>query len=77
MLQKLGANTITSIESNKCAFMKCLSVKEIFNLNRVHFKLGNFIPFLESTNEKFDAVIASGILYHMTEPVSVLTKMAH
>lgn len=76
MLQKMGASTITSVESNQRAFMKCLCVKEIFNLNRVHFKLGSFIPFLETTNEKFDAAIASGVLYHMTDPVSVLTKMA-
>jgi Protein of unknown function (DUF1698) len=76
MLQKLGANTITAIESNQRAFMKCLCVKEIFNLNRVHFKLGSFIPFLETTNERFDTAIASGVLYHMTDPVSLLTKMA-
>jgi SAM-dependent methyltransferase len=76
MLQKIGANTITSIESNQRAFMKCLSVKEIFDLDRVHFKLGDFIPFLETTEKKFDAVIASGVLYHMIDPIAVLTKMA-
>lgn len=76
ILQKLGANSVTAIESNQRAFMKCLGIKEIFGLDRVHVKLGNFIPFLDETNKKFDAVIASGVLYHMTDPISVLDKIA-
>jgi hypothetical protein len=76
MLQKAGATSITSIDSNQRAFMKCLCVKEIFSLDRVHFILGDFVPFMETTSEKFDVIIASGVLYHMTDPISVLTKMA-
>jgi hypothetical protein len=72
LLQNRGANRIVSIEANTRAFLKCLCVKEIFNLDRVEFKLGNFIPFLEKNGLKYDAVLASGVLYHMEEPLKLL-----
>ena len=76
MMQNFGAKSITAIESNQRAFMKCLGIKEIFNLDRVHIQLGDFVPFLNETEKRFDAVVVSGVLYHMTDPISVLSKIA-
>jgi SAM-dependent methyltransferase len=75
MIQKAGAKSVTSIESNRRAFQKCLCVKEVFNLDRVQFKLGDFNEYLKYPSRHFDAVIASGVLYHMTDPVTSLINM--
>ncbi len=72
MLEKLGARQITAIEANTRAYLKCLCIKEIFNLTRASFKLGDFMTYLASCEDQFDLVLASGVLYHMAAPVSML-----
>jgi Methyltransferase domain len=72
MLQNAGAESITAIEANSRAFLKCLCIKELFGLNRVSFKLGDFVAYLEQNKRKFDIAIASGVLYHMADPIKVL-----
>lgn len=72
VLHQLGARSIVSIEANSRAFLRCLAVKEIFDLNRAKFELGSFIPYLEELPSRPDLVVASGVLYHMTEPLRVL-----
>lgn len=71
LLEGLGARSVTSIEANPRAFLKCLCVKELFGLTRTRFKLGSFLPYLETCG-RFDAVIACGVLYHMAEPLRLL-----
>jgi hypothetical protein len=73
-LEQLGAKEVISIENNKINYLKCLLVKEITGLN-ARFLHGDFIPYLEhcaKTNEFFDLVWASGVLYHQTEPLKLL-----
>jgi len=72
MFQTRGAKKIVSIEANTRAFLKCLCIKEIFKLDRVEFKLGDFVSFLENANSKYDIVFASGVLYHMKDPIKLL-----
>lgn len=72
MFQKGGAQKVTAIEANIRAFLKCLCVKEIFNLDRVEFKLGDFMIFLKDDCPSFDLVFASGVLYHMENPLHLL-----
>ena len=72
MFQNRGANKVISIEANTRAFLKCLCVKEIFKLDRVEFKLGDFVSYLENEDPRFDLVFASGVLYHMEEPLKLL-----
>lgn len=71
MLEKLGASSITSIESNSISYLKCLIVKDIFDL---HLKLlhGDFREYLRDCDERFDIILASGVLYHMVDPVQLL-----
>ena len=47
MFQNRNAKRIISIEANTHAFLKCLCIKDILNLDRVEFKLGDFMPFLK------------------------------
>ncbi|GJE58637.1 class I SAM-dependent methyltransferase [Methylobacterium trifolii] len=71
MLERFGAGSITAVEANPRAFLKCLCVKEIFGLQRTRFKLGSFVPYLE-TCAPVDLVVACGVLYHMTDPLRLL-----
>ncbi|MEM5422993.1 class I SAM-dependent methyltransferase [Paraburkholderia ferrariae] len=75
MMSKAGAASITAIESNTKAFLKCLIVQNTFKFN-ADFILGDFRPYLEICTETFDFLCASGVLYHMTEPVKLLQDMA-
>jgi hypothetical protein len=75
MMATAGAAHITSIESNTRAFLKCLIVKNALNFD-VDLRLGDFRPFLATCRETYDLVLASGVLYHMTDPVQLLTDMA-
>jgi len=72
MMQKKGAKKIIAIEANSRAFLKCLCIKEIFELDKVEFKLGDFMPFLANDKSKYDLVFASGVLYHMEKPIELL-----
>lgn len=76
MLHKRGAANIDAVESNTRAFLKCLCIKEIFGLQNVNFMLGDFNAFLEETNKKYEFVVASGVLYHMSDPIKLLRLIA-
>jgi hypothetical protein len=76
-LHQLGARKITAIEANSRAYLKCLIIKELYNLERAHFLYGDMIRYLETTNETFDLIFASGVLYHMTEPLKLLWLIKH
>ena len=68
MISKLQAEDVTAIESNSRAFLKCLIVKELYDLANTHFLLGDAIGFMSQTSRTFDICLASGILYHSQTP---------
>jgi len=73
-LEQLGADVV-AVESSKVAFLKCLLVKEITGL-KARFLHGDAFGFIEACIEegrRFDAVWASGVLYHQTEPLRLLS----
>ena len=70
-LAQKGAYPLVAIEGNKINFLKCLAVKEILDFN-CKFKLGDCTLYLESCNDYFDLIFASGILYHQTDPLRFL-----
>jgi hypothetical protein len=72
-LDRLGASEITSVEGNTINFLKCLCVKEIFGL-RAHIKLGDLFEEL-GTSGRYDVVWASGVLYHMQDPIGFIERM--
>jgi hypothetical protein len=76
-LHELGARTITAVEGNSRAFLKCLIVKELYNLERANFLYGDMVRYLETTNASFDIIFASGVLYHMIEPLKLLWLIKH
>jgi hypothetical protein len=72
MLERGGAGSILSIEANPEAYLKCLIFKETIGLERTRFVCGDFIQYLRNSPPRFDAVIASGVLYHMVEPAELI-----
>ena len=72
-LEQLGAKRVLSIEANVEAFLKCLIVKEIAKLQVTTFMLGDFVPYLMETKDRFDIVMCSGVLYHMADPIKLIS----
>lgn len=76
MLQQAGASSVVAIEANPHAYLKCLLVKQMMKLERVEFLFGDFNAYLRAQAPCFDACIASGVLYHMKNPVQLLALIA-
>jgi hypothetical protein len=72
MLEKAGAESILAVEANKRAYLKCLIIKEVLNLKRSQFVLGDFVEYLRNCSEHYDFCLASGVLYHMLNPVELI-----
>ncbi|TWT13118.1 class I SAM-dependent methyltransferase [Reyranella sp. CPCC 100927] len=72
LLDQQGPAFIHAIEANRLAFLRCLITKELLEIKHAKFMLGNFLPWLERTDVKYDLIIASGVLYHMSDPVHLL-----
>lgn len=75
MLYNAGAKTISSIESNRAAYLKCLIVQNALKF-KADFMLGDFRPYLDNCLDTFDLLVACGVLYHMIEPAKLLQDMA-
>jgi hypothetical protein len=76
MLDRAGAKSILAIEGTKRCFLKCLITKEVLGIPSANYLLGNFVPWLEADKRRFDVIWATGVLYHMTEPVRLLELLA-
>jgi hypothetical protein len=76
MLEQGGPASIDSIEANKLSFLRCLVVKELLGLKIARFHLGDFMAWLETETTHYDLIVASGVLYHMTDPIRLLELMA-
>ena len=76
MLVQGGAASVLAVESNREAFLRCLVVKELLGLTSASFMLGDFVPFLEDDKRAWSLILASGVLYHMVDPLRFLELLA-
>jgi hypothetical protein len=77
MLEKHGAESIIAIEANTHAYLRCLIAKELLGMQRVRFLSGDFIEYLKDPAcPRFDIGVASGVLYHMVNPVELISLLA-
>jgi hypothetical protein len=53
-----------------------LVVKELLDLTRAHFLLGDFVKYLQQETQRWPLIVASGVLYHMTRPLDLLQAIA-
>jgi hypothetical protein len=76
MLDRAGAASVTAVEANTRAFLRCLVAKEVLGMPSVQFLCGDAIGFLEQHRDeqrpKYDLCLASGVLYHLQDPVRAL-----
>lgn len=72
-LEQMGAE-VTGIEANALAFQRCLIVKNLYQL-KAKLLLGDFVKYLAETQDRFDIVLASGVLYHMRTPARLVQDM--
>ncbi|SFJ47330.1 bifunctional 2-polyprenyl-6-hydroxyphenol methylase/3-demethylubiquinol 3-O-methyltransferase UbiG [Caulobacter sp. UNC279MFTsu5.1] len=75
MMARDGASNILAIENNARAYLKCLVVKETLKFN-ADFLLGDGVAYLEGNDHSFDFLLCSGVIYHMTDPLRLLSAMA-
>lgn len=68
LLDRLGAREIVSVEGNSLNFLKCLCVKELYGL-KARLEHGDVIGYMENCTRRFELVFASGVLYHMQDPL--------
>jgi len=76
ILHELGAKEIISIEARKESFLRCLILKNAFNLKNCTFLLGDVKVVLPQLEGHFDLCLAVGILYHLSDPFSAVFKIA-
>lgn len=69
--ESMGAASVVSIEGSASNFLKCLIIKNIMGL-KTTFLYGDFTKYLEITKSRFDICWASGVLYHLTQPIEFL-----
>lgn len=79
MLDRLGAAEVVAVEANSRAYLKCLVAKELLDIPSARFLYGDGIAYMQrqinSGAAPFDFCLASGVLYHMTNPVAALKAM--
>jgi hypothetical protein len=75
MLEQRGAGKVLSIEGRKENFLKCLIVKNCFDLKVCRFMQGDVAEILPHLEGSFDVCLASGILYHLKDPCAVIAQI--
>lgn len=73
-LEQLGA-TVTAVEANTEAYLKCLIVKELLGMSKVQFLYGDCLEYLRGEQVKFDIIFCCGVLYHMSDPIGLIELM--
>lgn len=76
MLHQQGPRKIDAIEANRLCYLRCLITDQILKLDRANFLLGDAMEWLERCEQKYDLIVASGVLYHMSDPAKMLELMA-
>ncbi|QYZ71413.1 class I SAM-dependent methyltransferase [Neotabrizicola shimadae] len=75
LLKAHGAGEVTSVEANTFNYLKCLCVREIYGFD-ADYLLGDGPGYLAACDRRFDLIFASGVLYHMQDPLGFLSAAA-
>ncbi len=76
MLNRQRPARIDAIEANRLCFLRCLVTRQILDIDRSIFRLGDIEHWLREHEETYDLGIASGVLYHMVDPAGLLELLA-
>jgi hypothetical protein len=75
LLLREGAKGVTSVEANSVNFLKCLCLKEIYDL-KAKFLFGDIVKFVRGCTSRFDVAWASGMLYHLQDPIYFIKRIS-
>tara|TARA_B100001123_G_scaffold424443_1_gene535956 strand:+ start:7068 stop:7853 length:786 start_codon:yes stop_codon:yes gene_type:complete len=76
LMEELGASEILAIEAHERSYLKCLITKELTGMKTSRFLFGDFEKYLENCESHFDICVASGVLYHSTQPLRLLYNIS-
>lgn len=76
MLNQHAPRKIDAVEANRLCYVRCLVTDQIMKIDRANFLLGDALEWLEHYEGRYDLVVASGVLYHMSDPVRFLELAA-
>ena len=76
LIENHGPALLHAVEANRLSFLRCLVVKELLQLKIARFFLGDCQAWLEESTQRYDFIIASGVLYHMMNPVRFIELMS-
>lgn len=68
--------SVTAIEANRLCWLRCLVTKEVVDLKRTRFLLGDFLEYLRQSSRQYHLGLALGVLYHMANPLELLRLLA-
>ena len=75
MLAGAGAGHVDAVEANTLAYLRCLVTQQILQFANTTFLLGDYVKWMDG-ERRYDLVLASGVLYHSTDPVGLLDLIA-
>lgn len=75
VLTRRGA-IVDAIEASRTGYVKCLIAKEILQIQNARFHLGDCIQWAEKAPQRYDLIIACGVLYHMEDPLRLLRALS-
>jgi hypothetical protein len=76
MLSRENPRFLYTIESRRDHYLKSLCVKEMYGMQNVEMLYGDFRKYLRESETRFDLIVASGVLYHMEDPISLLSGIS-
>lgn len=76
MLNQQRPARIDAIEANRLCFLRCLVTRQILDIDRATFLLGDALEWLAEPGPRYDLAIASGVLYHMADPAEFLRRLS-
>lgn len=76
LMEELGALKIVAIEAHERSYLKCLITKELTGMKSSQFLFGDFEKYLENCKSHYDICVASGVLYHSTQPLRLLHNIS-
>lgn len=76
MLDQQRPERIDAVEANRLCYLRCLVTREILRISSAHFHLGDALHWLKKSPERYDLIVASGVLYHMSDPIDLLELLA-
>ncbi len=75
MLCRAKARQVVGVEGRAENFVKCCIVKNVLSLDRATFVFDDIANVTPAVYGRFDVALASGVLYHLADPLRVIRQL--